>query len=1276
MELLINLLISIFANGITTLANRYDSDKEKRFEKLKKQLKENNALQKTIVDSLKSIKVEKLDFKEIDNLKILVSDDVFSKMLADIITNQSPENSTVKLIVSKVKEYCNFTEDQTLSIEPFIKKFVNEFYGKILKNPELSPYLIIKEIEESTKISQREHSKIFESLEGLHKKYDESLGKTNTTNANVQLDETEQPITAVRKADKPQGITRVANLLINELEEALNKLNISYKSRVDEIKGMQKENNFGRAIELYESLLNEADGKIDKETIIGIYADCALCSINIDEIEWANDWLCKAEKIETNDKRILAVRGFYYYELGDKEKAKKCVDNALIIDTFYHLALVLKTSIELEAGTNGRTILYQYFLDENGNVKNDFKQDHIPVIYRTIGQCYAKDSEVDKAIEYFERSLYLNQFDDGTLSLVGTAYLNKALGENIPIVHFDEQLSSEKEDMVRKAIEYYTKALELAARPNKIKDHISTNANLSMCYTLLGKYDEAYNISEVSSTSVIEDDSLLKSKATAAYYKGFYNETAELLSKVHDVTCQDIINSVLALLQSNKKNKEKEALVLIEDSLRDESFKTEDLDYIRYLKFDILLSFKDLKIAEEVLKELETSTLPEWQKERVRGDYYGLMDDHDKTDTHYKKALKHHDIDVTTRIVIADYYYRKEIYETCFGICSSIPMESIKSGSYIFERLLRMLIVTSFNIPKLDKCREYIAYGKQQKIKDSYLYEISASIYWQEDELETARDELFTVLEWNTNTKNINLFSNYALVSFMLGDFKTAQKYFSMAETMPGFFENTNIVINCIITFIVIGNKIKAKRIFEEALGKKFENKDDKIHKFAPSFYFRENNANLFAKYAIEFNKKHGDTAWLWKKDIKKDKEELKAIFSEGIRHSIEIRKWYLKSPVPLVFLPSLLWGRGIIHLWSFNREYDFPIFLESGNPKELKDEILTLSKEKSILVDYTALLTLQEAGSEHLWLLENAFDEIYIYRPMYLQMLNELMLEEHHGLREVIKFISESKKIKFLKRVTVKKLNIEDKALASFIQEEYSGLFQTAHGKQMVLLVGESRLKGFARSLGIVSCGIRSLLEHAKQKNIIDNQYKQKAIANLIKKYCQFISFDRETIEYICTQYPLEEFKNIFNKLSDQILLSGSESETFTNVYCGFIKKYIEIISNSLIIKYLIEKTISDIKILTFRASVFYEYPSLKRDDVLTDMSKIDRICLRYIYLLLLLIYSSEIDEKLKLEYVEVIKKEANLLCWCEIPRYTDRSIIRTVFEKAKRESRKRRAA
>jgi hypothetical protein len=177
-----------------------------------------------------------------------------------------------------------------------------------------------------------------------------------------------------------------------------------------------------------------------------------------------------------------------------------------------------------------------------------------------------------------------------------------------------------------------------------------------------------------------------------------------------------------------------------------------------------------------------------------------------------------------------------------------------------------------------------------------------------------------------------------------------------------------------------------------------------------------------------------------------------------------------------------------------------------------------------------------------------------------------------------------------------------------------------------------------------------------------------------LIKKDCRFISFDRETLEYLCEQYSLEEFKNIFNKLGNQIFLSGSEIESFIKVYCEFINKHISIISDSQIIKCFIKKTISDIKILTFRARVFYIYPFLKRDNVLTDIDEITLYCVRYIYYLTLTIYASEIDEVLKSEYIEVIKKEANLAFWSATSEFNCKSIIRRILEKAKQDSEKKR--
>lgn len=1258
-EIILSLLLSLLSNGITTLADRYDKGKKQEFEELRKQLKESNILEAITIESLKSIEVNS---KEVDQLKVLVADDVFKNKLADIVKNETSENDIKKLIISEVKEHCNFPEDKVLTIEPHINQFVNEFYKKVLQNPTLSPFLIVKRIDESIITSQSEHKELKElTLKGFEEIKNQLAESRDIPSQSLDAG---QPIPSDVPISTLQEETRATRYFHNEFEKILITLNKHFKSRADDIKQIQKNRDFKKAIELYETLLNEADEKIDEETILGIYADCALCSINLDELESAQKWLERAESIAPNDKRVLAIRGLYFYEVGDMAKCGEYAEKSLALDPRYHLALILITGVSLESGLDGKSVVNTYFFDGN-NLKDGFKQDHLAVIYRTIGQCYLKDNAYDEAIDYFEKSLTLDPLDNATLSLIGFSLMTKAIGANKQIIHFHENLTSEKETMVKTAIDYFNKSLELAARNKNIKSHVTTRANLSLCHMLLGEYDKAYNVTDISNTSLTEYETLLKSRAAAAYHKGSFTEAADLLSKVHDVTCQDAINEAIAILLSSKGNKGKEALDVIDNFLQKKTINQDDMAQINYLKLEILLSLKDKDGGIKVLRAIETSSLPEWQKDVARGNFYETFGDYEKADKHYKTSLKYSDIVIPSKIFIAHYFFQKDDFETCFDICSSIPINSIKTNIEIFQRLLHMTVVSSFKLSKFEDCQKFITYGKQQKIEAIYLNEISAAIHWQEDALEKARNELTIALDKVDKSKKMSILSNLGLVSLLLGDFKSATNYYAQVEKKIGFYDDSSNAINCIVAFTVIGNKLEANRIFKKAIETKFEDKDDIIHKFAPTFYLRENNSDLFAKYIVEFNNRHGDTAWLWKKDIKRDEEELRTIFSEIIREASVAKKSYLENPLPLIFLPLLVRKKEIIHLWRFNREYGLPLFLESGNPKEIDYEISLLTGRKSILVDYTSLLALQEAGTEYLWLLDKIFDEIIIYRPMFLHMLNEMVSEEHEGLRAILTFISDTKKIKFLPRVKTNPKDYQDKDLYNLIPEAYHGFFKIAKEKRVPLLVGESRLRGLAINSGISSCGVRAFFEYAKNIKVIEEQEISRAIINFIKKDAQFISFNRETIDYLHKYYLEKEFKTEFDKFSNQIFLPHSELGTFANVYLGFISKFITTSVFDSKIKYLIEKTISDVKKLTSRALALKIFPSLYKNN-LTSMNKINLICLGYLFQLLRIIYSSKISDKLKNKYIDIVEQNANLAYWYE-NQFQGVPLIQFIFESAK---------
>ena len=91
----------------------------------------------------------------------------------------------------------------------------------------------------------------------------------------------------------------------------------------------------------------------------------------------------------------------------------------------------------------------------------------------------------------------------------------------------------------------------------------------------------------------------------------------------------------------------------------------------------------------------------------------------------------------------------------------------------------------------------------------------------------------------------MNILSNLGLVSLLLGDLKSTATYYEQAEKDMRFYEDSSNVINCIVALTVIGNKLEANRIFKKAIETKFEDKNDIIHKFAPTFYLRENNSDL-----------------------------------------------------------------------------------------------------------------------------------------------------------------------------------------------------------------------------------------------------------------------------------------------------------------------------------------------------------------------------------------------------------------------------------------------
>lgn len=145
------------------------------------------------------------------------------------------------------------------------------------------------------------------------------------------------------------------------------------------------------------------------------------------------------------------------------------------------------------------------------------------------------------------------------------------------------------------------------------------------------------------------------------------------------------------------------------------------------------------------------------------------------------------------------------------------------------------------------------------------------------------------------------------------------------------------------------------------------------------------------------------------------------------------------------------------------------------------------------------------------------------------------------------------------------------------------------------------------------------------------------------------------------------DEFKIVLDKLRSQLFLPHSDLQTFFNVYLGFILKCVTADIFDSRISYFIEATINDAKKLTYRALGSRILSSLSGLEFVTEMKRINGICLGYIYLLLRGVYSAKVRDQVRESYLAVVRKNANLAYWYEgyirgVP------IIQYVFEAAQR--------
>lgn len=1270
-ELILSFFLGLLGNALTEIASTADAEKKAKIKELLAKIKEDNFIPLAVNKTLKTISV---DDSEADSLKILINNDLLIKRIAQIITGDIKQDKFVKIIVQEIKKFGHFDSQKSYSFEPLLEYFAVQFYSQILANPSYAPFLIIQKIVEDGD-KTREHvtntmdefadkivDNLFDRLSGV------PFASQTTTKqvSEAQYYGISSDIQKVRGIDKEP---RTNKILIRQLESVLEKLNDRFRDQAKQVREIQKKRDFRKAIELYDSLLAGADETIDDNILFGIYSDCALCAINIDDLELADIWLKRAESLNDDDERVIAIRGLYLFEKGDKELAKRYAEKALGINKYYHIALILIAAVSLENGIECHQILVDYFFDDNGIIHSKFKPEHLPVIYRTIGQCYLNAAEIDKAIEFFLKSLELDNSDDACLSLIGHAFFRKAVGSTTDTFKVYESLPLDKEEPLRKAIYYYEEALRLAANHNTLKSHISTISNLSACHLLLGEYEKAYGITNELNQAINDSEELLRSHATAAYYKGYYTEASELLAGLNNKSTQDIINTALSEIHSGSPTS---ALALLDNYLENAQIAQNEKDSLAAVRFQILVMLKEKEKAKKVLESLKDSTLADWEIYTMQGSYNCLVGKHEEANKYFSNALSNPELPLLPTLFIADYYFQQKDYSRCNNICQTLK-KSLPASSEDLNQYFFMAIYSSYKVEEYKLCRHLIQTAKTKGIDQNYILEISASICWYEGKYDEAimnMNMLYDRLQ--DDDKKFSVLTNLIPLLTVTGDFNGIQDYYAEALQLNNFHRIDRLAINFIKAFLVFGNPVEARKIFEKALEENFDNKVSEVHKFAPTFYFRENKAELLVKYAVKFNEQHGNTEWLWKKDIKKDEKELRTIFIDGLRREKAVKESYKKYPVPFTSLPSLLGKKELIHFWRFNREYGYILNVESGDAQELTSEISLVSSKGEVIIDYLSLLAIQEVDSKLLWALDNFFDVIYVYRPLQIQIIEELISEEHNGLREILLYLSKSRKVRFVPYKPKDSYTVP-KELINFIDPIHLDLIYIAKEKNACLLSCDARLKSIAKEFfKIDAVGLRAFFESAKNKGLIVEDELHVFVLTMADKDGQFISFNADILLTLFNKNTFNDASRIFSKLSSQILLNQANIDTFIRVYLDFIYKCCNEWSNTSIAQFIIERVIEDLKRLTIRTLVRLKYPSLIKDLEVSnaaDSKAINTFCILFLFHILRIIHTSSLLDAVKSEMVKFVLDKFNLAHWYEI-QGNKMLAVNEAIEQARREN------
>lgn len=248
-----------------------------------------------------------------------------------------------------------------------------------------------------------------------------------------------------------------------------------------------------------------------------------------------------------------------------------------------------------------------------------------------------------------------------------------------------------------------------------------------------------------------------------------------------------------------------------------------------------------------------------------------------------------------------------------------------------------------------------------------------------------------------------------------------------------------------------------------------------------------------------------GELPWVHVLRVDRQLSQVRPIFEQRRKRVAQLLGVYRKTPLPYESLAEAL-GMPFAAVWEWRKRPD--LCLDAHVTGSAQEQAAVLG-HRAAVVDYLALMTMGLLGAlEHL---EDAFDTLWLPAPMFTQIQNDLLKENHPVLRRVWEFLVNSPNVQVTDPVAsdLGELSEAEDVIGSHVMS----LLHAAKQAEVALITDCYRLKHVARPLGIPTAGTAAILAYLVDEHDLPPELRHQGLIRLVEQdYCG-VPIEAETI-------------------------------------------------------------------------------------------------------------------------------------------------------------------